>query len=158
MGGVGLPTSIPLARALGVAEVVVGVAALTVDEPAAAWAVAALYAGFSGFVAVALRRGAWLQSCGCFGAIEVPPTPTHLVFDLVATVAAAAAALAGTPSLGSLAGAEPAEGVVLVVVTVIAAGLAVAVLTALPLASVRAVVAGAPPAATAPVPSRRSSR
>ena len=108
---------------------------------------------------VALRRGAMLQTCGCFGAIEVPPTPAHLVFDLVAVVVAAVGAITGTPSLTSLARAEPADGAVLVGVTVIATGLAVAVLTALPLVSARAVTGGARPTpmpAPVPLTDRRS--
>jgi hypothetical protein len=161
MGGMGLPGSVAAARLLGAAEVAVGAAALTLDHALAAGAVAVLYAGFAAFVAAAIRRGGMLQTCGCFGALEVPPTTTHLAFDLVATVLAGAAAIAGTPSLWSAAGVEPADGAVLVVVTVIAAGLAVAVLTALPLASTRVVMGGPGAAANpAPVPdpSRRSPR
>jgi hypothetical protein len=77
---------------LAVAEVAAGVVALTVPGRVVALPVAALYLGFAGFVAWALRSGIPLQSCGCFGRRDTPPGRTHLVVNLTAAAAALAAA------------------------------------------------------------------
>lgn len=57
--------------------------------------VAAVYAGFAGFVAYALVRDVPLQSCGCFGRTNTPPTWGHLVFNLTAVAAAVGVAIGG---------------------------------------------------------------
>ena len=36
-----------------------------------------MYAGFTAFVVIALRRGGVLSSCGCFGRADTPPTRAH---------------------------------------------------------------------------------
>ncbi len=46
-----------------------------------------LYAGFTGFTVWALRRDVPLQSCGCFGKDDTPPTAIHVVYDAIATFA-----------------------------------------------------------------------
>ena len=40
-----------------------------------------LYAGFAGFVLLAVWRRAPLTSCGCFGSAGVAPTPLHAGVD-----------------------------------------------------------------------------
>lgn len=46
-----------------------------------------LYAGFTGFTVWALRRDVPLQSCGCFGKDDTPPTAIHVVYNAAATFA-----------------------------------------------------------------------
>ena len=89
----GLPSGIWIVRALGIAESMAGMAGLVFGGPLAAPA-AFFYAGFSIFTAAALRRDVPLQSCGCFGREDTPPSMLHVVFNLVATGALAAVALA----------------------------------------------------------------
>ena len=52
-----------------------------------------LYAGFTGFTVWALRRDVPLQSCGCFGKDDTPPTAIHVVYNAVATAALGVAAV-----------------------------------------------------------------
>lgn len=139
MGELGLPASLALARLLGGVELGTGVGVLAWPDtglfPVPAVGAGALYSGFAVFVAVALRRNAMLQTCGCFGALEVPPTATHLALNIAGAAVCAGAAIVGSPSLTSVVRAAPADGTVLVLIAVIATGLAVASLTVLPLAT-----------------------
>ena len=66
----------------GAIEVVIGVAALLVGGPVLCALVAASYLAFAGFVVVALRTGAPISSCGCFGKVDTPPSVVHVVLDL----------------------------------------------------------------------------
>src|SRR5690348_7783572 len=61
------PASFLLVRVLGGVEIVVGVVALITGAPAVALVVALLHVAFAVFVAVAMRAGSPVQSCGCFG-------------------------------------------------------------------------------------------
>jgi hypothetical protein len=134
----GLPSDLRLVRLLGAVEAVVAAAALVVDHAAFAWGIALSYSGFSIFVAAALRRGTKLQSCGCFGGLEVPPSVLHLVLDASAAAAAGVAAARGAdPLLRTLEG-EPGGGVPLVIAVAVAAGLCVAAITVLPMATAEA--------------------
>jgi hypothetical protein len=78
----GLPSARALVRTIGVTELVVGVGVL-LDGDRAVWpaALGATYAGFAGFVLLALWRRAPLSSCGCFGGTGVAPTPLHAGID-----------------------------------------------------------------------------
>ena len=44
--------------------------------------VAVSYLAFAGFVIVALRSGAPISSCGCFGKVDTPPSVVHVVLDV----------------------------------------------------------------------------
>src|SRR5690242_17772209 len=135
-----LPAGPRLVRALAVAEVVVGAAAVVHPSTATALLVAVAYAGFTGFVAVALGRGGVLESCGCFGRADTPPTRAHLV--LTAALSASAVALAVAPPAGPVWSAavltRPAT-VALFGFTVLLAVLAHAVMAVLPLTTPAAV-------------------
>ena len=52
-----------------------------------------LYAGFTGFTVWALRRDVPLQSCGCFGKDDTPPTAIHVVYNAIASTALGVAAV-----------------------------------------------------------------
>jgi len=74
---VGMPFGRASVRAFAVAEVAVAVAALVAPGRLTALLLAAMYAGFTAFVGLALRRGGVLSSCGCFGRADTPPTRAH---------------------------------------------------------------------------------
>lgn len=107
----GLPSSEPVVLVLAATEIAIGSSVITIDHPAAALALATIYLGFAGFVAYALRRRLPIQSCGCFGKSDTPPSLAHLVVNLtlaasgvvVATSDSVAARL-GTGSAWSVAG------------------------------------------------------
>lgn len=94
MGGAGLPGSRLLTYSLGVSEIVVGSAALVVGGVATVLA-ATLYAGFTVFTFAATRRRVPLQSCGCFGREDTPPTLLHVIYNAAATGALVMTALLG---------------------------------------------------------------
>lgn len=68
-----------LVRVAGGAEAGLGLATLAFGGRPAAALVAASYAGFTGFVLLARRRGGVLSSCGCFGRADPPATGSHAV-------------------------------------------------------------------------------
>ena len=100
---IGLPASAAVVRIGAVAELAVAAGALAGGGRPFAVLVAASYLGFASFVAVALRRGVPLSSCGCFGVQDTPPTAFHLVLNV------AAAATAGAVALGVAGGKGLAE-------------------------------------------------
>lgn len=110
----GLPGSPGLVRVLAVVEVVAGVAALVGPSRPAAAAVALLYAGFTGFVLLALARGGVVESCGCLGRADTPPTRAHAI--ATGLVALVAGALAVSPPAQPWWSAQPALVVVLAAV------------------------------------------
>jgi hypothetical protein len=90
-----LPASRGLVRVLAAVEVAVGVAGLVQPSRPTAGAVALSYLVFTAFVALVLRRGGVLGSCGCFGRPDTPPTAVHLA--VTASFALAAGAVAVSP-------------------------------------------------------------
>ncbi len=89
----GLPSSRALARGAAGAEVVVGLGALAVPSRAGGMAVAVAYAAFTAFVVLALVRGGVLESCGCFGKADTPPSVLHAAVTALAALAGAGVAL-----------------------------------------------------------------
>jgi hypothetical protein len=77
----GVPSSSVLVRAGSAAELVLGVAAITIGGTAVWWAVAASYLAFAAFVVAALRKGTMIGTCGCFGREETPPHWTHVALN-----------------------------------------------------------------------------
>lgn len=134
-----LPAGRAAVRLGASAEVVVGCWALTSSRIAAA-AVAMSYAAFAAFVTLALRRGSQVNSCGCFGAADAPPTVGHLTFDLAAASTAAWAAVHPHPGVIDLLRGQPLAGLPLMAVVLTTSYLAYLVLAALP----RTAAAGRP--------------
>ena len=85
--------------------------ALLFAGPIYPWAVALVYAGFAGFVGLAMSRRLPIASCGCFGKADTPPTWIHLVINLAAIAGAIAYATAGGNSLPSVLGQQPLAGI-----------------------------------------------
>lgn len=86
MSTVGLPASNTLSRLLGLVEVVAAVAAVAAGGLAVIVA-ACLYTAFAVFTVAALRRELPIQSCGCFGRDDTPPTILHVAYNSTAAVA-----------------------------------------------------------------------
>ena len=84
MLGAVLRGSVPgtlLARALGLAEITLGIATLLTDVAAFRVVVGVLYVVFALAVWRAISVGA--TSCGCFGRVDAPPTWLHVFGNLV---------------------------------------------------------------------------
>lgn len=129
----GLPSHGGLVRVLGAIEVGVGTTALVFDSRVAAGIVAVSFAAFAGFVALALRRGTMVGSCGCFGRVDTPPTLTHLVLNAgAAAVAAAVAARPSGTSFAAAVGDQPLFAIPFTLLCVTSAGLVYLALTRLP--------------------------
>ncbi len=112
----------------------VGIGAVVTGWPPPAALVAVAYAAFAGFVGAALRRGAPIQSCGCFGTDDLPPTRIHLVVDIVASVVAGAAAVTRVDGIGTVLADQPWAGVPFLALVAITTWFLYLLLTALPAA------------------------
>lgn len=129
----GLPSAGVLVRALGLGEISVGVAAAATFARPLLVLLAAAYLAFAAFVAAALGANTPLQSCGCFGQTDTPPSPVHVGLNLAAAGVAFAAALTGTPALGDALPEQPWGAVPFVLLVVVCVYLCVLVATVLPL-------------------------
>ena len=125
-----IPRPLLAARAMGVGEIVVGIAAIGTGH-AILWAVVAvMYAGFAIFILWALNGNGAIGSCGCFGHEDTPPTPGHAAFNAAAATIAGLSAV-DPVSLSDYDGSafEAAIALLLVVAGVV---LSIAALTSLP--------------------------
>jgi hypothetical protein len=127
-----LPSRLGVVRALGIGEIVLGLATLVTGARPLLALSAAAYLGFAGFVAAALVSGAPLQSCGCFGQRETPPSAVHLGFNLVAAATLLVAAAGNLPEPADVLADQPWHGAPFVFLTATSLALAYLVLTALP--------------------------
>lgn len=148
----GLPSSDLLVRLLGIAEVAVAVAFLVAGGPWPAAFGAAFYAGFAGFVLLALARDIPIASCGCFGKIDTPPSVAHLVLNLGSVAVLSLAAIIPVEPMGGLLDAKPGVLVPYVVAVGATVYLLHGMVTALPLVGGRAIQS----ATSLPVPGRRA--
>lgn len=130
----GVPVPEWAVRAGAAGEVAAGCWALTSGRVAAAL-LALSYLGFAGFVALALRRGSPVSSCGCFGSgnkADSPPTVSHIVLNLAAAATAAWAAFHAHAGAVTLVRQQPLAGAPLVLLTGAVAYLAYLVIGVLP--------------------------
>jgi len=109
LGAAGARVPAALVRLFGAAEVAIGISAVLVGGRLPGALVAASYAGFTAFVAVALRRRTPLASCGCFGRPDTPPTATHLAIIAAGTAVAGWAAVDPLPGIPAVL-ADPTGG------------------------------------------------
>jgi len=128
-----LPSSPHLVRALGVGELVLSVAAVATFSRPLLLLVAAAYIAFAGFVVVALQSDTPLQSCGCFGQIDTPPSGAHVVVNLAAATTLGAAGVTGTPGLDVILPDQPWSAVPFLLLVAVCSYLCVVLLTVLPL-------------------------
>ena len=125
----GLPQRRSFAVLAGVAEVVLGTAALLLGGVVIAALVAAAYVTFAAVVLLARRSGA--EDCGCFGVTSAPPSVLHAVVNLASGLVAAAIALTGdVPWIGEVLADQPAFGVPYLLALATGAWLVVALDTA----------------------------
>ena len=128
-----LPSSPGVVRVLGVVEIVVAAAAgITFERPLLAL-LAAMYLAFAAFVAAALGANTPLQSCGCFGRADTPPSTVHLGLNLTAACVALVAAATSTPSLTDTLSDQPWSGIPFAFLVAVSVYLCVTLLTVLPL-------------------------
>lgn len=128
-----LPSGRWASQALGVVELTVAGWAIALGGPFAAAVVTALYVGFAVFVWWALRKDIPLQSCGCFGRADTPPTTIHLVVNLAAAAGAAVTAFRPYEGILRVLSDQPALGIPYVGFICLGVYLLVLVLTELPL-------------------------
>ena len=95
----GLPSATAVAMTLGVWEILAGAIALAFGGPLGGGMLAVTYLGFAGFVGLALAWNLPIQSCGCFGRDDTPPTWLHVAVNLSAAVAGIWIAVTGTGDL-----------------------------------------------------------
>lgn len=130
-----------LVRLLGVGEIALAVAVLSLGGALPAAVLAVAYAVFAGFAYRQSRQG---QGCGCFGVTDAPATRLHVVVNVIAAASAAAAAWRPGPSLLAVVQDGLFAALLIMGVLVLAAAALRLVLTALPeLAVARDLVAPA---------------
>jgi len=129
----GLPVGVPAVRVGAAVEVLIGAAAICTGSVLAAAGVAGSYALFTGFVLLGLRRGGVLSSCGCFGTGDTPPTWAHVGVTGAAALVAGVVAMRPLGPLPDLLAGSPGLGLPLVVTTAAVAVAAYVVLAVLPL-------------------------
>lgn len=132
IAALGLPSQSFLIRGLGMVEIVIGVWAFGTSHPIASMLTAAAYLGFAGFVLIARRAETPVQSCGCFGKAETPPSILHVMVNLAAAGVAALMATRPIPELTELLADQPGAGVPLLLLTGVIIYLLYVALTALP--------------------------
>jgi len=81
-----LPASKTITLVMGLVEIATAVTALALGGVAVLIA-AILYVAFSIFTLAAVRQRFPIQSCGCFGREDTPPSYHHVVFNVVAFAA-----------------------------------------------------------------------
>ncbi|HEY3671373.1 MAG TPA: MauE/DoxX family redox-associated membrane protein [Acidimicrobiia bacterium] len=144
--GITFPRVLPgrvVVRIGGAVEVVIGVGALLVAGPVLCALVAVSYLAFAGFVMVALRTGAPISSCGCFGKVDTPPSIVHVVLDFAFAGVAGVAAFTGDVALPDVLDHQPLLGIPFVMLLVIGCSLVFLAFSSLPktMAAVREVAA-----------------
>jgi len=129
-----LPSGRAVVRAVGLVEVVVGLACIARPTAALELTLALVYLAFAGVAATLLATGADLESCGCLGEHDAPPSWVHVAFDLAAAAVVLLAATRPQATLVSAVSAHPAPGLVLGAGIAAGVVLASTVLAALPAA------------------------
>jgi hypothetical protein len=128
----GLSVSPGAVRAGGLAEALLGAAALAIGGRVTAALMAASYAGFAVFVVVALARGTPISSCGCLGRIDTPPTITHVLVNATAAVVAGVVAAIPDAAPVEVIDDQPLVGIPFVLIVAAGVGVVFLLLTALP--------------------------
>jgi len=127
-----LPSGKVVVIMLGCVEIVAGLAALAVGGRITGLALAIIYAGFAVFTAVALTRGLPIQSCGCFGRSDTPPSWVHVAANTAVVGGALWYAILDGPSLLAVVADQPLVGVPYLVFMAAGVGALYLLLTELP--------------------------
>lgn len=132
LAALGLPSQSFVIRGLGLVEIVIGIVAFGTGHPIASLLTAGAYMSFAGFVLIARRAKTPVQSCGCFGKAETPPSIIHITVNLMAAGVAVLIAIWPIPALTELLSDQPGAGVPLLLLTAVIIYLLYVALTALP--------------------------
>lgn len=124
----GAPVGPGFVRVVAAAEFVLGLLALTMTSAVVAVLVALSYAGFLAVTVVALIRRLPIDSCGCLGRLETPPSWRHLVVLGVAFVGAAGATIDPDASLLERLTDDGGSGIVLTLIVLAATAVGVVVM------------------------------
>ena len=132
MRALGFPARVWFARSAGGAELALGVTVLVIGGPGPALAAAGIYSLFALVSLLAVKRG--LSSCGCFGQVDSPPSPIHVIGNVFfAAVCVLASGASSSPRLWVGTAADQPVGLVALVLAVcVLAGLVFVSLTAVP--------------------------
>ncbi len=133
----GLPSPRGVVGGLALLEVSAALAGLA-GYVVGALAVGLLYGGFAAFVAIALIRHLPIQSCGCFGKVDTPPTLAHLIVNLTASAAAFSVTATGGGDLAATLAQQPGLGLPYLLFLALGVYLLVLLLTRMPLLGRRA--------------------
>ena len=87
LSAVGLPSFPSVVRALGIAEIILGVSGIVIGGRHIPIAVGVLFAFFAVFIIFVIRYDD-LATCGCFGAMNEPPTLLHAFANITFMVIA----------------------------------------------------------------------
>jgi Methylamine utilisation protein MauE len=126
---VDLPSGRSAVRALGLLELISALVGMAFGG----WWVsgaAVLYLGFTVFTALATRNRIPVQSCGCFGREETPPSILHVIYNMCAVVGITWFGLTGSGVLGGTS--EPFDAAIYLGFVLLGAYLSFLVLTDLP--------------------------
>lgn len=129
-----LPANTGLVRVMGMLEMTVGATAIATGSRNAAILVAAAYLAFTGFVVYAKSEGTPIQSCGCFGRAETPPSLAHIVINLFSAAIAGLIAWQPLSPVTEILADQPGLGIPLVMLVAVGVYLVYVALTALPVA------------------------
>jgi hypothetical protein len=127
----GLPATPTGVRIAAAAELIIGVGTLVAEGPAFPALLALSYAAFTGFVAFALSKHTPLDTCGCFGTPDTPPTVLHVLVTAGAAGVGAAAAVTDT-SVADVVADQPWAGIPFAAISLLIAYLAYLVMAVLP--------------------------
>lgn len=119
-------------RVGGAIEAIIGGFAIATADRIAALLVALSFMAFAGFVELALRRGAPIATCGCFGKADTPPSRVHVFVNLAGAIAALVVAIDPGDGIVDVVDRQPLAGVPYVMLVLVGTYVAFLALTLLP--------------------------
>lgn len=132
MRTMGFPSHRLLSRGMGVSEIGLAVGAVALPGPLFPILAGITYLAFAAFVVSALRRGIAIQSCGCFGRVDTPPSLSHVVVNIAAAASSFAFAATSNTSLARQVLTNATEAIPLVSLSAVGVYVVYLALTALP--------------------------
>ena len=127
-----LPSSIRLVRLMGAIEIILGVCAAVTGSAVAMALVGVAYFLFALAVVAAMKANTQIQSCGCFGKTDTPPSLLHLVSNVLFAIVAIVSALKGEDSFPELLGNQSMLAIPFLVTFAVSLYLVILGLTVLP--------------------------
>jgi hypothetical protein len=124
----GVPIGAKAVRGVAVVELVVGGLALAVTSAVVGALVALSYMVFAAVLVAALWRDVPIDTCGCLGRLETPPSWPHVLVVVAVLVGAVVEAADPSASLLERLGDDGGAGVLFAVATFVLTGVAVLVM------------------------------